>query len=106
MSAHNPRENAAEGKFKDSINVPIAIPAWGALVLIAGAIYTAGTMVNKMDTLIAGSQRADDAIASIKEKQIIGAATVNSLSERTTRLEAQTAQQDGRISGIERERRK
>lgn len=93
-------------QFRDSINVPIAIPAWGALVLIAGAIYTAGTMVNKMDTLIEKSQRADTAIASITEKQIISSAAVNSLESRATRLEAQTAQQDGRINGLERERRK
>jgi hypothetical protein len=83
-------------RFSDTINVPIAIPAWGLLTLIAAAVFTAGVMFNKMDALIETSRKSEDKIAGITEKQILSLAAITSLQQNFQNLEA-------RMSSLERD---
>lgn len=69
-------------RFKNSINLPIAIPAWGLITLLAGAIFTAGTMVNKMDSLIDTVRDSKEQLATVKEKQIGGLAAIANLQQQ------------------------
>lgn len=82
-------------RFRDSVNIPIAIPAWGLLSLIVGAVFTAGIMVNKMDSLIENSKKSEDKIATIQEKQIISHAAIANLQQTVQYHEA-------RLSAMER----
>lgn len=81
--------------FKESINIPIAIPAWGLLTLIAGAVFTAGVMFNKMDTLIEGDRENRGQITYIKERQINGLAAIST-------LQGQMQAHETRLTNIER----
>lgn len=82
-------------RFKNTINVPIAIPAWGLITMVAGAIFTAGTMVTKMDTLIDTVKDSKEQLAIVKEKQIGGLAAIASLQQ-------QAAAHELRITNVER----
>lgn len=82
-------------KFKDNISIPIAIPAWGLLCLLASAIFTAGIMFQKMDTLIDSQKKNDEKISVIQIKQIEGTATI-------TNLQTQLQNHEMRMAAIER----
>lgn len=82
-------------RFRDTINVPIAIPAWGALVMIAGALFTSGTLYQKMDALIENSRQSDARIALIHERQIVTNAAIVTLEKQSQNVEA-------RLSNVER----
>lgn len=82
-------------RFRDTINVPIAIPAWGALVMIAGALFTSGTLYQKMDALIENSRQSDARITLVHERQIATSAAVIALERQGDNL-------DARLSNIER----
>lgn len=82
-------------RFKNSINLPIAIPAWGLITLLAGAIFTAGTMVNKMDSLIDTVRDSKEQLATVKEKQIGGLAAIANLQQQQQNHEA-------RLTNVER----
>lgn len=69
--------------MRDTINVPVAIPAWSLVVMVGGALFTAGTLYNKMDSLIESSKHADERITLISEKQITGLAAISSLQQVT-----------------------
>lgn len=91
-SAHDP---TAPERFRDSINVPIAIPAWGALVMIAGALFTSGTLYQKMDALIENSRQSDARITVIHERQFVANAAILSLEKQGQSL-------NDRVSNLER----
>lgn len=62
--------------MRDKINIPIAIPAWSLFCMVAGAIFTAGTLYNQMSTLIESNKKSDERITLISEKQIGGLAAL------------------------------
>jgi uncharacterized membrane protein YedE/YeeE len=78
-------------KFKDTINLPIAIPAWGLITMILGGVFTAGVTFQKLDQVIETSKKVD----AIQERQIGGLAAIANLREVTQSHEA-------RISNLER----
>lgn len=82
-------------RFKNSINLPIAIPAWGLVTILAGAVFTAGTMVTKMDTLIETVRDGKEQLASVKEKQIGGLAAIGNLQQQQQNHET-------RLTNVER----
>lgn len=82
-------------RFRDTINVPIAIPAWGALVMIAGAVFTSGTLYQQMGTLIDNSRQSDARISLIHDRQIVATAAVVALEKQAQNTEA-------RMSNVER----
>lgn len=81
--------------MRDTINVPIAIPAWSLIVMLGGALFTAGTLYNKMDSLIESSKHADERIAIIGEKQVGALAAIANLQQATQNHEM-------RITNVER----
>lgn len=74
--------------MRDTINVPIAIPAWSLVVFIGSALFTAGTLYSQMSTLIESSKKADDRMALISEKQIGSTLAINSLQQQSQNHEA------------------
>lgn len=88
-------DQAPAERFRDTINVPIAIPAWGALVMIAGAVFTSGTLYQQMGTLIDNSRQSDARIALIHDRQIVATAAVVALEKQAQNTEA-------RMSNVER----
>jgi hypothetical protein len=82
-------------EFKENINVPIAIPAWGFLTLLAGAIFSAGVISNKIDTVIDAVKKNDDKLASVQDKQTASIAVI-------TNLQAQVQNHESRITTVER----
>lgn len=74
-----PPTPSARETFREHIAVPIQIPAWGLLCMIAGAIFTSGSLYQKMDALVENSQKNDTQIAMIREKQIINTAILENL---------------------------
>lgn len=82
-------------KYRDSINLPIAIPAWGLVVLLCSAIFTAGVTFNKLDTLIENSKSTAATIATIQEQRRADYATVNT-------LQVQYQNHESRLSNLER----
>ena len=93
---------ASPERFRDTINVPIAIPAWGAVVMIAGALFTSGTLYQQMGTLIENSQRNDAQVSIIREKQIGGLAAINSLEKKADSVDARMSNVEQRMSNAER----
>jgi hypothetical protein len=93
-------------RFKDKINIPIAIPAWGLIstlvaVLVSGAYYGGG-VVTKLDQLIdLGRETKQVQVAQqaqidrINERQIGGLATQANHEQLLRSL-------DGRVSQLER----
>lgn len=88
--------------FKDTINVPIAIPAWGAACLIAGALFTAGTLYQKMDALIEDSRASDARTTLMHERQIIANAAIVALERQGAASESRMSNFDARLSNLER----
>lgn len=93
-------------RFKDSINLPIAIPAWGLITTLAslliGGAYYGGGMVTKLDQLIELGRETKIAQAAqqqqidrINERQIGGLATQANHEQMLRAL-------DGRVSQLER----
>lgn len=92
--------------FKDTINLPIAIPAWGlictlASVLIGGAYYGGG-MVTKLDQLIELGRETkqiqvnqQQQLDRINERQIGGLAQLSNHDQLLRAL-------DGRVTQLER----
>lgn len=81
-------------KFKDAINLPIAIPAWGLVTLILGGCFTAGVTLQKLDQVIETSKKID----VIQEKQIGALATVQNHTY-------QISNHESRILDLERGRK-
>lgn len=81
--------------FKGTINVPIAIPAWGLLSLIATAVFTAGVIYTQLNSLIESNKKNDERITTIAERQTRGLAAIGY-------LEQQSRNYDQRISTLER----
>lgn len=81
--------------MRETINVPIAIPAWSLVTMVAGALFTAGTLYNQMATLIEASKKSDERVTMIREKQINGLAAIDNLQRQEQNHEA-------RISNVER----
>lgn len=82
-------------RIRNSVNLPIAIPAWGLVTMVAGAVFTAGTMVTKMDTLIETVKDSKEQLASVKEKQIGSLAAIANLQQQQQNHEA-------RLTNVER----
>lgn len=70
-------------QFRDSINLPIAIPAWGLITLLFGGVFTAGVTFQKLDQVIEQSKKID----GIQERQANSIARLSSLEMRVTELE-------------------
>jgi hypothetical protein len=87
---HGPRDT-----FREHINVPIQIPAWGLLCMLIGAVFTSGTLYQKMDALIDSSRANDQQVSQIRERQIINTAILGTLQE-------QQRATDARLSALER----
>lgn len=90
LNQPGPRET-----FRDHINVPIQIPAWGLLCMIIGAVFTSGTLYQKMDSLIESSQKNDAQIALIRDRQITN-------TSKLEYLESQGRAFEQRLMAIER----
>lgn len=86
--------NHPEG-FKGTINVPIAIPAWGLLSLIATAVFTAGVIYTQLNSLIESNKKNDERITLIAERQTRGLAAIGYLEQQVSGFER-------RISTLER----
>lgn len=78
-------------RFKSSINLPIAVPAWGLVTILIGAVFTAGTMVTKMDTLIETVKDGKEQLAAVREKQIGGLAAIANLQQQQQSHETRLA---------------
>lgn len=78
-------------KFRDTVNLPIAIPAWGIVTLIISAVFTAGVTFQKLDQVIERSKKIDQ----IQERQIANIAAIANMQQ-------QVANHESRISAIER----
>jgi hypothetical protein len=76
--------------FKDSLNLPIAIPAWGLVLLLFGGVFTAGVTFQKLDQVIETTKKID----IIQERQINGLATLKT-------HDAQLQNHDARITILE-----
>lgn len=94
-------------KFKDTINLPIAIPAWGLITALStiavGGAYYGGGMVTKLDQLIElgretkqiqGAQQQQ--IDRINERQIGGLATQANHDQLLRSLDARVSQLERR----------
>lgn len=81
-------------KFKDTLNLPIAIPAWGLICMIIGGVFTAGVTFQKLDQVIESSKKID----LIQERQIGGLAAIANLQQ-------QMQAHENRIGQLERERK-
>jgi hypothetical protein len=77
-------------KFKDTLNLPIAIPAWGLVVMLIGGVFTAGVTFQKLDQVIETTKKID----VIQERQINGLATLRA-------HDAQLLNHDARITNLE-----
>lgn len=84
-----------DSKFRSTINLPIAIPAWGLVTLVAGAVFTSGVMFNKMDTLIESVKDSKEQLAALKEKQMSGMTAIAT-------LQIQQQNHETRITNLER----
>lgn len=82
-------------KFKESINVPVAVPIWGLVTFIFGGIYYAGATMNKLNTLLENYGRTEQRVSQIAEKQIGGLAAVQN-------LQTQAQNHENRIATLER----
>lgn len=94
-------------RFKDSINLPIAIPAWGLItalvtVLVSSAYYGGG-VVTKLDQLIelgreTKQQQAaqQQQIDRINERQIGGLATLAQHDQSLRAMDARVSQLEKR----------
>lgn len=71
-------------KFKDTVNLPIAIPAWGLVTIIIGGVFTAGVTFQKLDQVIETSKKID----ILQEKQINGLATLSNVQSVVQNHEA------------------
>lgn len=89
-------------RFRDTINVPIAIPAWGAIVMIAGALFTSGTLYQKMDALVETSRRSEDKVAVVAERQVKGLAAIEVLQAGMRDHDQRLVNDEQRLSNIER----
>lgn len=78
-------------KFRDSLNIPIAIPVWGLVCMIIGGVFTAGTTFQKLDQVIESAKKID----AIQERQINALATIRTHEATLTNHEL-------RISSLER----
>lgn len=56
--------------FRETINVPIAIPAWSLFSALFIGVFIAGTLYTKMNTLIDSSVKNDAMIVIMREAQI------------------------------------
>lgn len=97
-----PSAPAPAERFRDTINVPIAIPAWGAVVMIAGALFTSGTLYQQMGTLIENSKRNDAQVSIIREKQIGGLAAVSALEKKSETSDQRMTNVEQRMTSVER----
>lgn len=82
-------------KFKSTVNLPIAIPAWGLVTLVASALFTAGVMFQKMDTLIEAVRDGKEQLASVKDRQ-----ATNSTALANHQFQMQN--HEARITNLER----
>ena len=82
-------------KFRDTLNLPIAIPAWGLVTLLLGGVFTAGVTFQKLDQVIETAKKID----TIQERQINALATQRG-------HDAMLQNHEQRISNLERERGK
>lgn len=73
---------------RNSINVPIQIPVWSLVCMLAGALFTAGTLYNQMNMLIESNKRGDARMTLISEKQIGDGATISNLQLQAQNHEA------------------
>lgn len=69
--------------FKDTINIPIAIPAWGLISMILGGVFTAGVTFQKLDQVIETTRKID----GIQERQIAGLQRLSNLERRVDEIE-------------------
>jgi hypothetical protein len=67
--------------MREKINLPVAIPVWSLVTMVGGALFTAGTLYNQMNTLIESNKKSDERITLISEKQIGGLAALNSAQQ-------------------------
>lgn len=74
-------------KFKDTINLPIAIPAWGLVTILVGAVFTAGVTFQKLDQVIETTKKVDQ----IQERQINALAAIANLQQQTQGHEVRIA---------------
>jgi hypothetical protein len=70
-------------KFRDTINLPIAIPVWGLVTLLGVGVFTAGVTFQKLDQVIESSKKID----LIQERQINALARLSGLELRVYELE-------------------
>jgi|GEM_PF-2193778 len=73
--------------FKETINIPIAIPAWGMLCLLGALFYYGGSAMQKLNTVIENSAKTELQVvasaADLKTMQI----SVADLKARVVALE-------------------
>lgn len=73
--------------LKDKLIVPVEVPMWAAISLLGSAIYTAGTMNQKMDVLVEQGRE----VKVMKEQQIANTEAIKRLSQDVNRLESRVA---------------
>lgn len=78
-------------KFKDSINLPVAIPVWGLVTVIAGGVFYAGATLNKLNTLLENYGKTEQKVASIQERQIGEMAAIGNLQTQVQNHEMRIA---------------
>lgn len=81
-------------KFKDTINLPVAIPAWGLIcALIIGAV-SVGSTITKLNTLLDNDTKREALVRVIQDRQInvmaiqgVHVNDIKDLKERVSDLE-------------------
>lgn len=82
-------------KFKDTFNLPVAIPAWGLISALVIGIFTAGMTMQKLDTLLENSGKTESRINTLQERQFNA---LTSIANQQTQLNGH----ENRITNIER----
>lgn len=82
-------------KTKDTINLPIAIPVWGLVLMIGTGVFTAGILYNQLATLIESSRKSEERITFISNNQIGDHASIGN-------IQLQVQSHEARLTNVER----
>lgn len=72
------------GRF---LTIPVAVPVWGVIAIMAGVIYTAGATMQKLDYVIASTSKIETVQQQVLSMQILDNTQSQEIKQNSRRLD-------------------
>jgi Tfp pilus assembly protein PilO len=92
---------ATMNKIKDGLIVPVAIPAWQAILLVCSIVFGAGKIVNQLEEMTNSNKKYEQKLDVLFERQITNINNIAHIQDQLGGMKEDVTYINHRLTALE-----